>query len=231
VISPESATISAGGSQAYTAEGFDASNNSLGDVTASTTFSIVPDGSCTGATCTASVAGPHTVTGNDGGRTSTASLQVSFVRNPGFESDLSGWNISGSGTGVTLTRVAGGHTGGWSAQIRNAGTTNGTCLLNDSPNWVNTTSSGTYTGSLWVRADTAGKPLKLRFREYTNSGGTLVGSATTQVTLTTSWQQVTVSYTVGSPGATNLDFNAFIPSADALPGTSFYADDASVVRG
>ena len=49
VISPASATITAGGSQAYTAEGFDASNNSLGDVTASTTFSIAPNGSCTGA--------------------------------------------------------------------------------------------------------------------------------------------------------------------------------------
>jgi hypothetical protein len=231
VISPSSATISAGGSQAYTAEGFDASNNSLGDVTAFTTFSISPNGSCTGTTCTATVGGPHTVTGNDGGKTSSASLQVSFVRNPGFESDLSGWNTSGSGTGVTLTRVAGGHTGGWSAQVTNAGTTSGTCLLNDSPNWVTTTTSGTYTGSLWVRADTAGKPLKLRFREYTNSGGTLVGTATAQVTLTTSWQQVTVSYTAASPGTTNLDFNAYLSSTDAPPGTCFYADDASIVLG
>ena len=32
VISPSSATIVAGGSQAYTAQGFDAANNSLGDV-------------------------------------------------------------------------------------------------------------------------------------------------------------------------------------------------------
>jgi parallel beta-helix repeat protein len=231
VISPSSATISAGGSQAYTAEGFDASNNSLGDVTAFTTFSISPNGSCTGASCTATVGGPHTVTGNDAGKTSIASLQVSLVRNSGFESDLSGWNTSGSGTGVTLTRVAGGHTGGWSAQVTNAGTTSGTCLLNDSPNWVTTTTSGTYTGSLWVRADTAGKPLKLRFREYTNSGGTLVGTATAQVTLTTSWQQVTVSYTAASPGTTNLDFNAYLSSTDAPPGTCFYADDASIVLG
>jgi hypothetical protein len=169
------------------------------------------------------------VTGNDAGKTRTASLTVSFVKNPGFETDLTGWNTSGSGTGVTLTRVAGGHTGSWAGQVTNAGTTNGTCLLNDSPNWVTTTSSGTYTGSLWVRADTAGKPLKLRFREYTNSGGTLVGTATTQATLTTSWQQVTVSYTVGSPGTTNLDFNAYLSSADAPPGTCFYADDVSII--
>ena len=76
VLSPASATISAGGSQAYTAEGRDQYDNSLGDMTASTTFSIAPNGSCTGATCTASAAGAHTVTGTKSGKTGTASLQV-----------------------------------------------------------------------------------------------------------------------------------------------------------
>src|SRR5204862_216882 len=76
VISPASASISAGGSQTYTAQGFDASNNSLGDVTGATTFTIAPDGSCTGATCTATVAGAHTVTGSDAGKTATATLTV-----------------------------------------------------------------------------------------------------------------------------------------------------------
>jgi hypothetical protein len=76
VLSPVSASITAGGHQAYTAEGFDASNADLGDVTAGTTFSVGPDGSCTGATCTATTAGAHTVTGNDGGKTGTAALAV-----------------------------------------------------------------------------------------------------------------------------------------------------------
>jgi len=228
VISPASATISAGGSQAYTAQGFDASNNSLGDVTAFTTFSIAPEGSCTGATCTASAGGAHTVSGNDGGKTSTASLTVSFVKNPGFEVDTSGWNTSGSGTGITLTRVSGGHTGGWAAQLTNTGTTATTCLLNDSPDWARTTTAGSYSGSIWVRADTAGKPLKLRFREYA-SNGTLLGTTTAQVTLTTGWQQVTVTYTITAPGST-LDFNAYLSSADAPPGTCFYADDAAVLH-
>src|SRR5207248_4598661 len=80
VISPQTATITAGGSQSYTAQAFDAGNNSLGDVTASTTFSISPNGSCTGNTCTATVAGAHTVTGNDGGKTSTASLSINAGR-------------------------------------------------------------------------------------------------------------------------------------------------------
>src|SRR5205823_1115978 len=76
VISPASATIAAGAAQAYTAQGFDAAGNSLGDVTAATTFSIAPNGSCTGNTCTATAVGGHIVTGSDGGKASTASLTV-----------------------------------------------------------------------------------------------------------------------------------------------------------
>jgi hypothetical protein len=75
-ITPLSATIAAGGSQAYTVEGFDAFNNSRGNVTSSATFSIAPDGSCTGATCTASVPGSHTVSATFGGKTAQAALTV-----------------------------------------------------------------------------------------------------------------------------------------------------------
>jgi hypothetical protein len=227
VLSPASATIAAGGSQAYTAEGRDQYDNSLGDVTASTTFTISPEGSCSGASCTASAAGPHTVTGTKTGKTGTASLQVSFVKNPGFETDTSGWNTSGSGVTCSLARVNGGHAGSFSAALTNTSTTTGNCTLNDSPNWVLTTSAGTYTGTIWVRADTAGAVFKLRFREYV--GSTLVGTATTQVTLTTSWQKVTVAYAIVSPGSSTLDFNAYVSSLG--PSASFNADDLSIVRG
>ena len=76
VISPSSTSIAAGATQQYTAQGFDSSGNSLGDVTSGTTFSIGPDGSCTGNVCTATNARAHTVTGNDDGKTSTGSLAV-----------------------------------------------------------------------------------------------------------------------------------------------------------
>ncbi len=76
VLAPATATIPAGGSRPYTATGYDAFNNSRGDVTAATTFTISPDGSCTGAACTASLPGPHTVTGTSAGRTGTAALGV-----------------------------------------------------------------------------------------------------------------------------------------------------------
>jgi hypothetical protein len=89
---------------------------------------------------------------------------------------------------------------------------------------VSATSAGTYTGTIWVRADSSGATLKLRFREYV--GSTLVGSQVTQVTLTTSWQQVTVIYTTVASGSSTLDFNAYVPS---LPSSaSFYADDVSI---
>jgi len=74
VITPSSASVAVGSAQAYTADAFDIVNNSRGDVTASTTFAIAPDGSCTGPNCTPAAAGAHTVTASFNGKTATASL-------------------------------------------------------------------------------------------------------------------------------------------------------------
>jgi len=163
------------------------------------------------------------------GLAGTATAQVvasgNLVRNDGFESDLVGWNTTGSGAGVALARTAGGHGGDFAATLTNGGSAAATCSLNDSPDWVRPTVAGTFAGSLWVRADMPGAALKLRFREY--SGSALVGTAVSQVTLTTSWQQVGARYTVQAPGST-LDFNAYV--SGAAPGTCFHADDAAIVR-
>jgi calcineurin-like phosphoesterase family protein/Big-like domain-containing protein len=75
-LSPASGSVGPGIPQTYTATGLDAYGNSLGTVTASTTFTIAPDGSCNGASCTAQAPGPHTVTGLDQGKTGTATLNV-----------------------------------------------------------------------------------------------------------------------------------------------------------
>jgi parallel beta-helix repeat protein len=175
-----------------------------------------------------------TVTVTDtAGLSDTASVQVTatsaavnLVGNPGFEANTSGWNTSG-GPAIVLTRVEGGHSGGWAAQIANTGAgVSASCTLNDSPNWERTTQAGTYHGSLWVRAPAPGAALKLKFREY--QGGTLVGSKEATVTLTTAWQQVQMSYAVVAPGSSTLDFIAYITNAPS--GVCFLADDAMITR-
>jgi hypothetical protein len=75
----------------------------------------------------------------------------------------------------------------------------------------------------------AGAPLTFRFREY--QGSTLVGSKTATVTLTTTWQQIQITYTPLAPGLSTLDFNAYVPAAFAPPGPCFYADDATITTG
>ena len=77
-LSPAAATAVAGGTgQAYSVTGFDAAGNSLGDLTATSSFSIGPDGSCAGTTCRATIGGPHTVTATNAGKQSTATLTIS----------------------------------------------------------------------------------------------------------------------------------------------------------
>jgi adhesin/invasin len=75
-LSPASARIATGAPMRYTASGVDAFGNGVGDVTTATTFSIAPDGSCSGAVCTAGVLGSHGVTGADGRASGTATLEV-----------------------------------------------------------------------------------------------------------------------------------------------------------
>jgi len=79
VISPDAATIAAGEVQTYTAEAFDAYGNSLGDVTASTVFTIeaAAGGSWSGNSYTSEKAGTWTVTGIYSGISDTAILTVS----------------------------------------------------------------------------------------------------------------------------------------------------------
>jgi parallel beta-helix repeat protein len=164
------------------------------------------------------------------GLDSSATAQVSLppgnlVCNPGFETGTGGWAPSGSG--VALTQVSGGHSGDHAAAITNSGmTVVDNCALKDSPHWVANTTTAIYQASLWARADSDGAILKLRFREYSASGGTFLGSQAASITLSTAWQQVVVVYTPVAPGNSFLDLNAY--TTNSPPGTCFYADDASI---
>ena len=75
-LSPAGASITPGGTQSYAVTGADAYGNTLGAVT-NASFAIAPDGSCTGATCTATTPGTHTVTATSGKISGTTTLTVS----------------------------------------------------------------------------------------------------------------------------------------------------------
>lgn len=188
-------------------------------------------------TATFSTTGAYVLrlSGSDGALTSTDDVAVTvnpagggggtnLAGNAGFEAALTGWKAS---TGA-LTRVAVPHTGAWAGEMRNTGTASITCQLNDSPNWVTSTTAGTYTATAWVKGDAAGagSTVRLRFREY-NSAGTNLGSKESSVVLTAGYQQVVLTYTPTAAGST-LDFNVLRGSTPA--GALCYdVDDVSIV--
>ena len=172
----------------------------------------------------AAVDGSFNVDASPGLRTWTVLAPGSnLIGNPGFEVDMSGWK--GDASTNTLSRVAGGHSGSWAAEVSNT-LAGGSCGLDDKPGWVSVTEAGAYTLSIWARSDTPGLSLKLRVREY--ASGVLQGSVSPSVVLTSSWQQVTAVYTPVAPGLSSLDFEAF--TSNSPVGVCFQADDASITR-
>jgi hypothetical protein len=71
--------------------------------------------------------------------------------------------------------------------------------------------------------------VSILLRELSPSGAVL-GSRVRRFTLSTSWQEIAVPWTPGSPTST-LDLQIFLPRAQAPPGTCFFADDVSIVGG
>ena len=70
---------------------------------------------------------------------------------------------------------------------------------------------GEYTVSVWVRADAPGATLKLQVQEWPHDPASTVGAVQVSrvATLTTSWQQVSLRYKPGLPGASSLDLKLF----------------------
>jgi PKD repeat protein len=217
-------------------------NTSTGDPTPTFTwnFGDAQGSNATNPSHTYTSAGDYIVTleaSNSGGddmsdpvtiHVTPAAPPTNLVGNPGFDVDTTHWGTNGSGPGVTLARIAPGRDGtGGLAKLTNTSTRKQKCVLNDVPNWVTTTQAGTYTASIWVRDDSPFGQFKLMLKE---TGGALNGSQTVTRTLTGSWQQVSVSYTVKSPGTSTLDLQAFVPKNFAPTGTCFYADDVSILK-
>jgi hypothetical protein len=61
-VDPASVSLVAGAVQTYRAIGYTHDGKAIGDVTPDAKFEISPDGNCSGATCSATTAGTHTVT-------------------------------------------------------------------------------------------------------------------------------------------------------------------------
>ena len=75
LLSPAAAWIAPDGSATFAAEAYDSAGDDLGNVTASTTFTI--DGSpCDGDTCASSIGGAHAISGAYDGVSGTATLNV-----------------------------------------------------------------------------------------------------------------------------------------------------------
>jgi hypothetical protein len=162
-ISPSTASISTGGSQSYTAQDFDQYGNSLANVTASTTFTISPNGSCTGASCTASIAGAHTVTGAYSGMTSpAASLQVDVgaINPEPSTTSLSPSSATAGGSAFTLT-------------VNGSGFVNGSVVLWNGSNRTTTYASSTQLTAAIKAADiTSAGTAQVTVFSPTPGGGT-----------------------------------------------------------
>jgi parallel beta-helix repeat protein len=145
------------------------------------------------------------------------------VLNGTFETNLTGWAAL---AGCNLTRIGGGHGGSWAADLTNPLAGPQTCTLNDSPNWVASSVSGTYTATAWIRTTAVGGQIKLRIREY--NGATLVGTGTATLNPNGQWQQIQLSYAVLSPGST-LDLNVYETTQPG--GSDLQIDDVTLYAG
>ena len=154
--------------------------------------------------------------------TTTTVPPANLVKNPGFETSLTGW---GTGTNqTTLVRTCTtAHTGSCSAQIgRRSGT--GDAVVDDSPNTVSSAPAGAvYEATAWVKAP-AGRSVTLRIREY--RGSTVAQARTAVVTGTGGWQSLTVRSTaVAGASSISVDVIASLTSTQTAQ-----VDDVSLRR-
>ena len=166
-INPSSATIPSGTGQSFTTTALDVSNSSFGDVTSLSTFTITPDGSCTGNTCTPGASGTHTVTAHFWGLTATATLTSNAADGTGTLTTPTA-NVSAGSTGNTVTFTYTAATGGLS---------NGAVTLVVPSGWSAPSTTGSAAGFTTASAGTVGTS----GQTITVSGVTLPGGGSFSV--------------------------------------------------
>jgi uncharacterized repeat protein (TIGR02059 family) len=147
-ISPTSSAVAAGASQVYGVTGSDAYGHSLGAQTA--TFSITPDGSCSdpGASCSATVSGPHTVTADVAGKTDQAALTVAAGSGAGGTTTLAAAQTSIVADGSSTTSITVALKDAYGNSLTSGGATVALSTTGGTLSGVTDNGDGTYSATL-----------------------------------------------------------------------------------
>lgn len=155
--------------------------------------------------------------------------------NVSLESSQSGWtgDYNANSVPYRMEPAGGSYDGLWALQVALSSGTSGVAgVTNNYPLWVPgppgaaTTAGQMYTGSAFVKANTAGEKISLTVKEQTTSG-TVVSSHTTTITLSdTSWHQISSTYTAKATG--NAIHYILYASNLASTAQSFLADCLSL---
>jgi hypothetical protein len=145
-------------------------------------------------------------------------LPPNLVTNPGFESDLAGWDTNNA----TLARIAEGHTGGFSAEVCSMGVIDYT--IDDDPATVPNAPVGvTYVAAAWVRLPSgqAAQPITLTIRE--RNGGNEQTAET--ITADQTWREIRVMHTTSLTGAA---VDVYVGNVEEQQGGCFHIDDVTL---
>jgi lysophospholipase L1-like esterase len=155
-----------------------------------------------------------------GYQTLIGGLNADAIENCGGEAPYGTQYWAGNDTAnpTLTTDTSDAHDGLYSFKLAAANA--GTMAMNDSPDARDvgevSSSATSCTATAWVKGPTGGsRSLKLRLREYSNTGASR-GSGTATVTPNGSWQQLSLTYTLSSAhsdGNSHLDLNPYMTNA------------------
>ena len=149
-----------------------------------------------------------------------------LVVNPSFEVSTANWfNYQSTSA---RTPLAGAPDGAYVATVTR--TTGTSFTIDDNPRTLTSgVTTGPYLAQAYVRASatsSVGKPIKLFLRETNATGGTIRTVSGPSLTLTSTFQPITASITLGAAGR---GIDMFIAQDSAVAGNAFQVDKVSLV--
>lgn len=139
-----------------------------------------------------------------------AASATNLIANPGFEVDTTGW--SSAATGTAFARITTQHNSGVAAlQVTNSASTSGFGIYGGvTTNYTSTVPGQSYNLSAYFKGSVGGETVQLTLLGYT-----------TNLTLTTGWQQISVTFTATATTSTMFFYGM---SASSV----WYLDDVSL---